>query len=271
MVHRPDDEHLDPYELWARDRLEPLLGPLRVVDRKGGPQGSHDFEADLPDGAIAVIEVTSQVESKRLNQAAASERHFASLKLPGSSSLWLVALTAGARVKKIPDEAMRQLLSDMEAQGRRSAYNVGEYRDAFAERLKALKIESVHAVRAEAGYEGTIMVQPGVYSGWGWDGPAIDKWLAAFLDSAQGTNKLEKLKRANAAERHLVVVLDAFSQAGIGISMGLIAQDERGPADYARPSLVPPKPLTHLWLLLALKNRKGLRWARDRGWKVLPA
>lgn len=115
------------------------------------------------------------------------------------------------------------------------------------------------------------MVQPGVYIGWGWDGPAIDEWLADFLASSRGINKLEKLKRAIAVERHLVVVLDSFSQAGMGISMGLTAQDERGPAEYARPSIIPPRPLTHLWLLLALRNRKSLRWVQGSGWEVLPA
>jgi hypothetical protein len=48
-----DDEDLDPYALWARHRLEPLPGRLRVIDRKGGPPGLHDLEADLPDGLAA--------------------------------------------------------------------------------------------------------------------------------------------------------------------------------------------------------------------------
>jgi hypothetical protein len=36
-----DEEELDWYEAWARARLEPVLGPLRVTDRKGGPPGMH--------------------------------------------------------------------------------------------------------------------------------------------------------------------------------------------------------------------------------------
>jgi hypothetical protein len=65
VTQRPDDEHLNSYELWARDWIEPLLGRLRVVDRKGGRPGLHDFEADLPNGSTAAIEVTSEVESQR--------------------------------------------------------------------------------------------------------------------------------------------------------------------------------------------------------------
>jgi len=41
-----EQDDLDEYEAWARARLEPLLGPLRVTDRRGGPEGLHDFEAD---------------------------------------------------------------------------------------------------------------------------------------------------------------------------------------------------------------------------------
>ncbi|HEY5990923.1 MAG TPA: hypothetical protein VIV12_31690 [Streptosporangiaceae bacterium] len=39
---RPDDEYLDENERWARDRLEMILGQLRVIDRsrKGGPAGA---------------------------------------------------------------------------------------------------------------------------------------------------------------------------------------------------------------------------------------
>lgn len=82
--------------------------------------------------------------------AVASERRFTSLTVPGSSFLWLVSLTADARVKDIKHEALRQLLSDMEALGRRSAHNLGDYRDAFVRRLRALRIESVYAVEAKA-------------------------------------------------------------------------------------------------------------------------
>ena len=49
---------------------------------------------------------------------------------------------------------------------------------------------------------------------------AIDQWLGDFLASDQGINKLNKLGRAQVAERHLVIVLDSFSPAGMGIPLG---------------------------------------------------
>jgi hypothetical protein len=114
------------------------------------------------------------------------------------------------------------------------------------------------------------MVRAGTYGGWGWDGAAIDRWLGEFLVSSQGINKLSKFGRARAAQRHLIVVLDPFSPAGMGIPLGLTARHERGAADYALPSFMPPEPLTHLWLLPVFTvTREALRWGRDGGWGVL--
>jgi hypothetical protein len=223
MTLQLEDDGLDPYEAWARDRLTPLLGPLRKTDRRGGPPGLHDFEADLPDGSIAALEVTGEVDARRRDLASSAERHLSSVTLSDSESLWVGSLAADARVNAItPPEKLRRLLGELEASGRRNAYNIGDYRDPFVARLRALGIESVYAVKARAGSEG-MLVQAGSYGGRGWDGAAIDRWLGEFLASAQGTNKVSKLGRAQAAERHLVIVLDPFSPAGIGIPLGLEA------------------------------------------------
>ena len=58
MTPQPEHDDLDMYEVYAEDRLTPLLGPLRRIDRPGGPSGLHDFEADLPNGSVAALEVT---------------------------------------------------------------------------------------------------------------------------------------------------------------------------------------------------------------------
>jgi hypothetical protein len=129
----------------------------------------------------------------------------------------------------------------------------------------------VHAVKARAGSEGTVMVRPGTYGGWGWDGRKVDEWLDALLASPKGANKVEKLGRSGAAERHLAIVLDSFSQAGVGIPLGLTARNERGAADYIIPSFLPPEPLTHLWILPSGTLWEGLSWSRVTSWTVLPA
>jgi|RhiMetdeSRZDD1v2_1073273.scaffolds.fasta_scaffold664409_1 hypothetical protein len=269
---QPEDDDLDQYEAWAQDRLTPLLGSLRRIDRRGGPPGLHDFEADLADGSVAALEVTVEVDDQRLDLAASAKHRLSSITLPNSQSLWLVGLAATARVNAIRPDDLRRLLGELEASGRRDAHDLGDYRDPFVARLRALGIESVYAANTSAGSEGMVMVQAGSYGGWGWDGAAIDRWLSEFLGSDQGKNKLNKLSRAQAAQRHLAVVLDPFSPAGMGIPLGLTARHERGPTDYELPSLVAPAPLSHLWLLPAFTAREeALRWTRADGWVVLDA
>jgi hypothetical protein len=90
MTQQPQDDDLDPYEAWTRDRLTPLLGPLRRTDWRGGPSGLHDFEADLPNGSVAALEVTGEVDKKWLELAASAERHLLSITLPNSRFLWTV-------------------------------------------------------------------------------------------------------------------------------------------------------------------------------------
>jgi hypothetical protein len=100
-------------------------------------------------------------------------------------------------------------------------------------------------------------------------GTAIDAWLSSFLACPQGANKVSKLARAiNVAERHLVIVLDPCSQAGMGISLALADHQEEGSAHDTIPSLVPPEPLTHVWLMPMMGPGTALWWARQRGWAV---
>jgi hypothetical protein len=148
----------------------------------------------------------------------------------------------------------------MEQARRLSAHRLGDYRDPFVQRPRNLGVESVYGWEpGAAANKGTALGGPGSYAGWEWDGPCTDSWLGGFLASTRGMGKVEKLRRANGvAQRHLVVVLDSRSQAGIGIGM-----QEPG-ADL--PVLEPPKPLTHLWLIPTMANRAWLRWERGTGW-----
>jgi hypothetical protein len=244
---------------------------LRVIDKNGRPPGRHDFEADLPGGLVAALEVTSEVESDRLSVASEIRRRGMS-RFPVSSlnCLWSVRLTNDARVKDLSRSRhkLRQLLRDLEAQGARWAHDLGDYRDPIVGQLRALGIGSVFRLSTGAG--GGVVMGSDAYGGFGWNGPVIDAWLHGLLASSRGINKLEKLGRAaHAAERHLVIVLDSFSQAGMGIPLGLMDRDEPGAAPYVMASLVPPEPLTHLWLLPTMASSEGLRWARDDGWTAL--
>ena len=126
----------------------------------------------------------------------------------------------------------------MEAQGRRTVNCRGDYRDPFVQRIRALRIESVYFWPAGS-RAGAVNGDSGACGGWGWDGAATGTWLGGFFASRQGVSKLDKLGRANAAERHLVVVLVRDSQAGLGISTGLTDWTLPGAADTVLPSVIP--------------------------------
>jgi hypothetical protein len=269
MAKRQVKRSLDPFEQCARDRLEPILGPLRVTDPGGGPQPVHDFEADLPGGLIAAIEVTSENESARLELESMAQRLQPFLTLPGSKFTWLVGLHPGARLKDI-SSGLRPLMYDMEKQGRQSALSLGTSSDLFAERLRKLGVEYIYPFPAKPGREGAVILNQGFYGGWGWDGAATGAWLAEFLASPRVAKKLDKLSQAtDAAERHLVIVLHPFSKAGLSIPAGLTDLHEPGTAEAVLPRFDPLDPLTNLWLVPTATTWAGLSWARGSGWEVL--
>jgi hypothetical protein len=253
----------DRYERCARDRLEPILGPLRPIDPGGGSHGAHDFEADLDDGGFAAIEVTGEVESGR-RALESLVRRLTPLIVPGSRWQWQTRLSTSAKDKRLRSE-LPALLSDMEKSDRRDAHCRGDYQDLFVQQLRVLGVESVCGrAPTDAARQGEVVLSPGIYGGWEWGGAATDTWIAEFIASPQGINKLVKLSSVSRAEqRHLVIVLDPLSQAGMGIPLHDFSTE--------LPRLEPPEPLTHLWLLPMPTSWPGLRWARGSGWSVLIA
>lgn len=263
---RGKKKKLDKFEQYARDRLEPILGPLREIDPGGGPASLHDFEADVP--GIAAIEVTSEVVPAEQELEVSARRRFSSLTLPGSGRRWLVTPASGARVNVMKSGDLRLLMHDLEADGRWSVHCQGDYLDPFVQRLRALRIDSIFSWAAGARKE-TVMAGSRVYGGWGWDGAATGAWLEDFLASPLGMNKLGKLGRARATERHLVIMLDPRSPAGLCMPVGLTGVQEPGAADTVMPSFDPPAPLTHMWLMPMVSAWLGLSWSRRCGWAIL--
>jgi hypothetical protein len=249
-------------------RLEPLLGLLRPTDVPGAPSGTHDFEATLPDGSIASIEVMSDVDSTRLGlESAAGELV---LELPGSSNYWVVRLAADAHVKTIKQQCndLLKLLSDLEAASRHKLTDVGPVGDPLVRRLLALRAESAHAYPARSVPAGTMRVQAGTYGGRGWRASDIDSWLAEKLDPVRSGYHTDKLRGGNATERHLAIVLDSLSEAGVGVSLMLRCHNEPGAGGDFLPRFVLPSPVTHVWIFVASANA-FLRWKEREGWAIV--
>jgi hypothetical protein len=255
-----DDELLSAGERWVRHRFEKALGPTSVIDRSqaGGPEGQHDLEAVLPDGRIAAIEITSEADPARLSVIAAARHHLSKVKVPGSQFWWLVQLTPQADARALSKPAgLAALLAGMEEQGESSVTTLSDYRNPWRWRLKELGIQSVHGI-AGSDRRGTVSVMPDIVAGWGWVQLTADKWITDFLATKLGKDHLDKLARADAAERHLVVLLYPDTDAGLGSA---VSDD--------LPSVEPPPPLTHLWLVLPTDPAKAFCWTRSSAWAVV--
>lgn len=263
MVDLIGDEHLRNDERWVRHCLEGIVGHTRVIDQRGGrQQGKHDLEADLPDGSIAAIEITSEADAARLSVIAAAQRHLSKLEAPGSRFAWLVNITPQADVQALRGSAgLVALLTEMEKRGHASASALSDYRDPWRDRLEAFGIQSVHGVEG-SDHPGHVYVMPAIVASWGWVRPTANQWITDFLATELAKNKLHKLAKADTTERHLAVLIYPDTEAGLGIAV----TDEL-------PSVAPSAPLTHLWLIAPTDPPRALRWTHISGWAVvhLPA
>jgi hypothetical protein len=168
-------------------------------------------------------------------------------------------------------EALSSVFEQMDASGLSFASDrENDHVNPLVARLEALGIQHVRRAEHPTQVQAMVYVWCAGGAGWGWDGQGVDDWLAGFLDGSVGSSKVAKLSRAGTNERHLAIVLDGSTEAGIGIPLGLLARDELDQA-YAFPSLVPPEPLTHLWLIPESTTGEGLTWSRTAGWTVLDA
>lgn len=95
------------------------------------------------------------------------------------------------------------------------------------------------------------------------------RWLGSYMANPKRLKKIRKLGRADAAERHLVVVLDSRTTAGLRIPLGLVDWKMPGALAGLLPVFAPPEPLTGIWLVPSSAEGLGLAWRRGLGWAIL--
>jgi hypothetical protein len=265
---REQQPELDENEAWAVIRLSPLIGPMRLVDMSGR-QHKHDFEATLPDGRFAAIEVTSETNRVLLStRAAIQQKDLDRVHIEGDVS-WIFSIEHDARVSQLQPQLVG-LANRLVAAGRTEWSNLEFHSpDPIDADLRKLHVSRVQSLYTPG--DSFISVWTAAFGGWGWMGEAVDAWLTEFLTGQIGLKELEKLAASGADQKHLVVVLNVATEAGTGIPLGLIARRERGVEDYVMPAIRPPGTVTHLWLLPRSETQEGLAWSCDVGWVILPA
>lgn len=235
-----------------------------MADVPGAPEGMYDFDLSADETAWAVeVTATTNANRKRVT-AGIRSNGITSVPIEGHTT-WVVGLHDDAQVKGIAVQ-LPAVLGEMSARGQLRLSDHDDFADPLVRALDQLRVQSVYGMEGTG--EAKILLQPAAFGGWGWQGPEVDSWFSEWLQGDQAANKLRKLARSP-DRKMLVIVLDSFSQPGLGIPLGLSTRLERG-ADYVMPTVSPPPELSALWLLPDTLSGEGLAWREGRGWSVLP-
>lgn len=213
MAERPNPREHEAGLLVAKT----LGGQLVWKDRPGAPDGTHDFDVLLPDGKRIALEVTtSTIESVLSLWDAVGKR---SWEAPSLRALWFVRVPypqpgmPAVRIGQL-HKRVETLLAVLEAD---DVWNFGPgyapmpsaeptlaVEAAFSD-LQALGVMAATAISLGEGYIGI-----GTVGG----GGSVDPTSLNGTATAHVKANLDKLARAEADERHLIVWIDAIDFSG---------------------------------------------------------
>jgi hypothetical protein len=214
----------------AKVIVEEITGG-KMVFRTDQNRGSHDFDLEYPDGTLVPVEVTSSIDSAKVEAYAAIRKGGASVPRRHSRRNWIVHPMPDANIRRIRDE-VDHYLAAIEADGLTwfHTYEHAYQYASVAAILRDLRVES-----------GAVVSREGIQIGYPGSGGAIGAEAAAEavnIEAMKRDNR-QKLGRTVARERHLFVYIDALNflpWAGLR---------EFDPSVMKPPSL--PDEITDLW------------------------
>lgn len=200
-----------------------LAGREEPRDVEGAPDGTHDFDIELPNGVRFALEVTSVGDEQRLSLWAAMARQ--DWLAPSLAHDWVIGVRysgrgePGTNIKRLM-AAAPSLLAVFEAHGiseveSRSPQAVGTQPEEVANALTSLwGLGATHATAwgRRTGSEAQLLVLP--HTGLSGDPSRVSQLVKDAAD-----DNLSKLLAADAAERHLFIWLNASeSEAELGLA-----------------------------------------------------
>ena len=200
-----------------------LDGEYHLQDTQMGPDssGRHDYNIRRHDGRVIALEVTQQINSERRRQQEYIESELTPL---GSHRHdWSVRVRGEARLEGLRDY-LPEMLDKLEELGIDSLYTGASHTiPPFVIRLRDIAVRSINCIRQTTG-TGCIYVHADSESG------HTSHELVTTIADASLERKAEKLRRAQADERHLWVWVDLEE---FSMSSALSA------AKFTRPSTCP--------------------------------
>ncbi len=181
--------------------------------------------------------------------------------MPGLNGGWHIVVGRDARLKGLPQELCR-LLQVLE-RGERTRPGP-EVRDGLTQ------LGVVYARQGDTDYRGSVYVtleippdrSSGVVAS---TGDALSEWVSEWMRDPSRSDKLAKLGRSGAPERHLfVIVPGVVTTAPFPVTNLLMRPD--APLPTVSPSL--PPEVTHVWIMSTWAAGHGFRWSPERGWQT---
>ena len=195
-------EKWDNEAVAARVLAEMLDGTPTRRDVQCGPDsdGIHDYDICLSDGRIVALEITQEADSESRQQTDYIQKH--QLTIKDLQYGWSVELDHRCNARPAY-QSMSEVLGRLEELGIPYLSVFGCKRPVpFVEKLKQLGIRSVRRNGGSVDH-GEVRIVPHLGPGWRSHSDAMRE----VVDSAL-RRKAEKLRRANADERHLWIWID---------------------------------------------------------------
>lgn len=237
-------------EKWVATCIEQALPGVSVSLHDDGSRDSM-YDLDLSRGGhrFGACEVTAAADSTTIEFWSVLNRTDGRWIDPLLQGGWALTVDPAAKVKDLKRD-LPSVLRSLE----------GNPNDPAAQaKLKSLGIQD--ACQGGTSFPGSIYVMPwqdtsrtgGVVSE---NANGVVNWFNGWVSTDEQMHNVEKLRRSGAAEKHLAVVLPAFTPAPFEAVDPLMRDDVLAP-DIA-PRL--PDGITHVWVMSTWTVGVGFRW-----------
>lgn len=241
-------------ETFAKAVVESLIPGARMLPLKSQSQGEHDFDLHLPDGRLALVEVTAAVDAaQRSAHASITNDRQGGQFIPAilSRGDWYVTPSPGAQIKKVRANVDRYL-AEIEGEGRISFFAPLDAHESAAVRAIYDDLHVEYGSRVKWNTPRTIVI--GLPGKGGWIDPETVN--AAIIAEAQKPDNLRKLSTEGYAERHLFLYVDA---SAFEVHAPLL-----GGVLVASPPTF-PAPMTHGWVASHMSAEFAVVWEAETG------
>lgn len=263
--HDGSVKSLSNEEQWAQACVQNALPQCVVTQNDDGSRPAmYDLKLAYSDGSVGALEVTRAADQQELELWQLIGRRGRRWLVPELRGGWLVQVLPSARARLLFDR-LPSLLRSLEhddiaaIRGRRFS---ADPQVALASELRVF--DAVQGPTAHPGSVYFMIKQPLERMG-GFSPPTGDplaRWLGEWLTELAQADNLRKLAAASADERHVFVIVPAFSSAPFPVIDLLLAPG--APLPTIPPTL--PEPLTHVWVASGWRTDVGFRYAPNVGW-----